>query len=71
VSERRRKHRCDGGSAPPDRREASINEMLADPIIRAVMTADGVRVGELKALLRSAAKCLHARSSNPLSRRGS
>jgi hypothetical protein len=71
VSERRRKGRCDGGSVPPDRREASINEMLADPVVRAVMTADGIRAGELKALLRSAAKCLRARSSNPLSSSGS
>jgi hypothetical protein len=51
----------------PERREASITEMLADPVVRAVMTADGIRTGELKALLRSAAKCLRARRSNPLS----
>jgi hypothetical protein len=70
VSERRRKYRCNGGSALPERREASITEMLADPVVRAVMTADGIRTGELKALLRSAAKCLRARRSNPLSGRG-
>ena len=40
--------------------EPSIEEMLADPIVRALMTADGVRADELEALLRSIAKRLRA-----------
>jgi hydroxymethylglutaryl-CoA reductase len=34
--------------------------MLADPIVRAIMAADGVRAGELEMLVRSAAKHLRA-----------
>jgi hypothetical protein len=40
--------------------EPSIEEMLADPIVRALMTADGVRAEELEALLHSIAKRLRA-----------
>jgi hypothetical protein len=35
--------------------EPTLNEMLADPIVRALMEADGVEVGEVEATLRSAA----------------
>ena len=44
--------------------EPSIEEMLADPIVRALMTADGVRADELEALLRSIAKRLQAGAPN-------
>ena len=37
-------------------REVSLGEMLADPIVRALMAADGVTADELEALLRSAFK---------------
>jgi hypothetical protein len=40
--------------------EPSIDELLADPIVRALMAADGVRASELEALLRSVAKRLRA-----------
>jgi hypothetical protein len=46
--------------------EPSIKEMLADPIVRALMTADGVRADELEALLRSIAKRLQVGASEPL-----
>ena len=46
--------------------EPSIEEMLADPIVRALMTADGVRVDELEALLRSIAKRLQTGACEPL-----
>jgi hypothetical protein len=70
VRERTRKHRSDGGTVLPQTREPSISEMLSEPIVRAVMAADGVRAGELKALLRSAAKRLAARGTDPLAKRG-
>jgi len=38
-------------------REPSIEEMLADPIVRDLMAADGIDPNELKALLRSVAEC--------------
>jgi hypothetical protein len=43
-----------------DTPEPSIAEMLADPIVRALMTADGVLADELEELLRSIAKRLRA-----------
>jgi hypothetical protein len=43
--------------------EPSIKEMLADPLVRALMTADSVQVDELKALLHSVAKRLRAGDS--------
>lgn len=46
--------------------ESSIEEILADPIVRALMTADGVRVEELEALLRSIAKRLRASASETI-----
>jgi len=46
--------------------EPSIEEMLADPIVRALMTADGVRADELEALLRSIAKRLQTAACEPL-----
>jgi hypothetical protein len=42
--------------------EPSVKEMLSDPIVRAVMRADGVHAGELEALLCSVAKRLRKRS---------
>jgi hypothetical protein len=47
----------------PENPEPSIKEILADPIIRALMTADGVQADELKALLHSVAKRLQAGNS--------
>jgi hypothetical protein len=41
--------------------EASIDEMLADPIVRALMDADGVDPDELRALLRAVAQRFRAR----------
>src|SRR4029077_8531509 len=38
--------------------EPSVKEMLSDPIVHAVMHADGVHAGELEALLCSVAKRL-------------
>jgi hypothetical protein len=43
--------------------ELSIGEMLSDPIVRALMAADGVDPEELRALLRSVAERLRARTS--------
>ena len=34
-------------------REPTLGEMLAEPIIRAIMKADGVSPGELKALVKT------------------
>ncbi len=34
--------------------EASIDELMADPIVQLVMRSDGVSEGELRALLRTA-----------------
>ena len=36
--------------------ELSINEMLSDPIVRAMMASDRVNLGELQHLLRSIAE---------------
>jgi hypothetical protein len=44
----------------PECSEPSIDELLADPLIRALMTADDVDPDELRALLRSAAERLQA-----------
>ena len=54
-----------GPSEPalPEYPELSVIQMLADPIVRALMIADGVRVGELEALLSSTAKRLRAGNS--------
>ena len=40
----------------PEYPEPSIKEMLADPMVRALMTADGVQADELKALLHTVAR---------------
>jgi hypothetical protein len=48
--------------AMPGCRELSIKEMLADPVVRALMTADGVEANELETLLRSVENLLRARS---------
>jgi hypothetical protein len=53
-----------------DTAEPSIEEILADPIVRALMTADGVRADELEALLRSIAKRLQAGASESLRPQG-
>jgi hypothetical protein len=42
--------------------EPSVKEMLSDPIVRAVMRADGVHAGELEAQLCSVAKRIRKRS---------
>ena len=41
-------------------REPRLEEMLADPIVKAVMKADGVDLRELEAELRRTATLLHA-----------
>jgi hypothetical protein len=48
-------------------REPRLEEMLADPIVKAVMEADGVDLRELETELRQTAALLHAtwRTSNP------
>jgi hypothetical protein len=43
--------------------EISIDEMLTDSIVRALMAADSVDPKELKALLRSIARHLRSRAS--------
>jgi hypothetical protein len=43
-------------------RELSIGEMLADPIVRAVMFADGVDADELELMLQSIAERMSQRS---------
>jgi hypothetical protein len=58
----RKKHRCQDEAAMQECRELSIKEMLADPVVRALMSADGVHANELEALLRSVANLLRARS---------
>jgi hypothetical protein len=45
--------------------ELSIDEMLADPVVRALMAADRVDPEELRALLRSVADCRSVRASEP------
>ncbi len=42
--------------------EASIDELMADPIVRLVMRSDGVSEGELRALLRTASARLTRQS---------
>ena len=37
-----------------DQREATLNELLSEPIIRKVMARDGVRAGDIRRLLRQA-----------------
>jgi hypothetical protein len=43
-------------SAMPECRELSLEEMLLDPIVRAVMAADGVDPDDVRALTRAVAK---------------
>ena len=47
----------------PQCSELSLGEMLSDPIVRALMVADGVDPVELQALLRSVAEHLRARTA--------
>jgi hypothetical protein len=42
--------------------ELSINEMLSDPIVSAMMASDRVNLGELQHLLRSIAEHLRMRA---------
>jgi len=42
----------------PEYSEPSIKEMLSDPIVRALMSADGIHADELEGLLCSVAKRL-------------
>jgi len=51
VKERRMSSHC---------REPRLEEMLADPIVKAVMEADGVDLRELEAELQQTATLLHA-----------
>ena len=60
MRERTGKHRSGGDPRCRNAKEPSIEEMLADPIVRAIMGADGIRAGELATLVRSAAKRLGA-----------
>jgi hypothetical protein len=46
----------------PGCQELSIKEMLTDPVVRVLMSADGVHADELEALLWSVANLLRARS---------
>jgi len=43
------------------RSEPSVDEMVNDPIVRALMASDGVDLGDLQRLLRSIALTLRAR----------
>ncbi|WP_157100421.1 hypothetical protein [Rhodoplanes sp. Z2-YC6860] len=45
--------------------EPSIDELLTDPLIRALMAADGVDPDELRALLYSAAERVRACAIKP------
>ena len=56
MRERTGKHRSQGDRGCRNAKEPSIEEMLADPIVRAIMAADGIQAGELEMLVRSAAK---------------
>ena len=56
MRERGAKHRPHGDPRCRNTKEPSIEEMLADPIVRAIMAADGIRAGELETLVRAAAK---------------
>jgi len=49
----------------PRRFEPSIDEMLDDPVVRALMVADRVDPDDLRALLRSIAHCRSRRTSEP------
>jgi hypothetical protein len=42
----------------PEHHEPSLAEILTDPIVQALMAADGVHADDLEALLRSVAKRL-------------
>jgi hypothetical protein len=46
----------------PGCQELSIKEMLADPVVHALMSADGVDADELEVLLCSVANLLRART---------
>ena len=43
--------------------EMTLDEVLTDPLIRAVMRADGVQMAEFKSLLQAAAKGIRQRQS--------
>ena len=49
----------------PDDRQSSIEDMLADPIVRALMAADGVRADDVRALIRSVAERRRAGNAVP------
>ena len=51
-----------GGCVIVQFRELSIGEMLADPIVRAVMSADGVAADELELMLQSIAERVSERA---------
>jgi hypothetical protein len=57
----------------PGWNEASVDELLADPIVRDLMAADGVDPGELRALLyrmQRTIECYAARRGGPTSLAG-
>ena len=58
MRERMQNNQSHGDPRCRNAQEPSIEEMLADPIVRAIMIADGIRAGELEALLRLAAQRL-------------
>jgi len=60
VRERTGQNRSHGDPRCRNAKEPSIEEMLADPIVRAIMAADDIRAGELETLVRSVAKRLRA-----------
>jgi hypothetical protein len=58
-----RSRSADCEAAMSERQEPSIEEMLADPIVRAVMSADGVDPDELKARLNAVKQAVELRAS--------
>jgi hypothetical protein len=58
-----RSRSADREAAMSERQEPSIEEMLADPIVRALMSADGVDPDELKARLNAIKQAVELRAS--------
>lgn len=44
--------------------DLTLNEVLTDPLIRAVMRADGVQMAEFKSLLQTAASAIRQRQTD-------
>ena len=49
----------------PEWDEASVDDLLADPIVRDLMAADGVEPGELRALLARSIATLQSKADPP------